>query len=80
MTVAIEDLRAMSGKRVRIRFQDGHVVLGRIMAVDRDEPGEVIYEVLQVEVIGPPSLASVKPGTVASADAGLVVECSLADA
>ena len=65
--ILLETLARQRGKRVELRFLDGHVVRAKLIAVEFEEPSEIIYEVHQVLNVGPSELAAVYPGKVAAA-------------
>jgi hypothetical protein len=65
-------LRQLAGKAVDLEFTDGHIVRAMLIAADDGDPGEIMYRVIEVLVVGPPNLATVKPGTVASANPALL--------
>ena len=65
--ILLESLAQQRGKRVELRFLDGHVVRAKLIAVDFEDPSEIIYEVHQVVRVGPAELAAVYPGKVAAA-------------
>lgn len=70
----ISSLSASVNRVVQLEFLDGHVVRARLVAVDVDEPQEIIYDVLEVISRGPDNLANVNAGTVAAADPSLLRE------
>ena len=51
-----------------LHFVDGHVVRGKLIAVDASSQPEILYDVLEVIRVGPDKCANVKPGVTASAD------------
>lgn len=64
----LEKLRRLTGEIVELRFKDGHVVLARLVLVDREEPLEFIYDIIRVLQQGPERWRGVQAGTVAAAD------------
>jgi hypothetical protein len=47
------DLRALAGRTVRLQFDDGHVVIAKLLDVaDLGEQNEIVYDEPQVLVAG----------------------------
>jgi len=70
--VDLAGLRRLAGKAVELEFADGHIVRATLISADNHEPNEILYRIIEVVSIGPPELAAVKSGTVATADPGLL--------
>ena len=66
-SIRLHELARHRGHTVRLTFRDGHVIVAKVIAVDFEEPAEIIYEVHAVVEVGPPHLAAVRPGRVAAA-------------
>jgi hypothetical protein len=59
-----DQLKAYQGRRVRLVFNDDHIVVAHLLGV-YSEDDEVMYEVIEVEKVGPVKYANLKPGTIA---------------
>ncbi len=68
----MQELQPYVGKKVELRFKDGHIVRATLVRVDVDDPQEIIYDIHEVVAVGPNELAKVKPGTVAVADPAML--------
>jgi hypothetical protein len=66
-SIRLHELARHRGHTVRLAFRDGHVIVAKVIAVDFEEPAEIIYEVHAVMEVGPSHLAAVRPGRVAAA-------------
>jgi pimeloyl-ACP methyl ester carboxylesterase len=66
-SIRLRELARHRGHTVRLAFRDGHIIVAKVIAVDFEEPAEIIYEVHAVMEVGPSHLAAVRPGRVAAA-------------
>ena len=66
-SIRLHELAHHRGHTVQLAFRDGHVIVAKVIAVDFEEPAEIIYEVHAVMHVGPSHLAAVRPGRVAAA-------------
>ena len=66
-SIRLHELAHHRGHTVRLAFRDGHIIVAKVIAVDFEEPAEIIYEVHAVMQVGPAHLAAVRPGRVAAA-------------
>ncbi|HSJ63305.1 MAG TPA: alpha/beta fold hydrolase [Gemmatimonadaceae bacterium] len=66
-SIRLRELARHRGHTVQLAFRDGHVIVAKVIAVDFEEPAEIIYEVHAVMEVGPTHLAAVRPGRVAAA-------------
>lgn len=70
-----QDLKKLEGRRVELRFHDGHKVRCRLVDVDPDSPGrELVYDELEVVEWG-----AVSPGTINLSDAASAALTDVAD-
>lgn len=64
--VDLNALAELTGRVVELEFADGHAVRAKLVTVDREQPQEIIYDILAVLTPGP--LPQVKAGTIAAAE------------
>ncbi len=72
-------LRAREGKTGVLRFTDGHTVRARLVHVDSDDRGEIVYDIVEVIDRGPARWAGVRAGTTAAAALSEVVDFDVLD-
>jgi non-heme chloroperoxidase len=72
--IHLRHLARRKGAVIRLRFDDGHAIVARLIAIDFEAPAELIYEVLALIHVGPSHLSPVHPGMVAAMNLERVVE------
>ena len=66
--IDLDELELHINDEMLLEFEDGHAVRARLISVEKDEPAEIIYDVLEVIEVGPSRFGGVRVGTKAAAD------------